>query len=159
MTTQCKGPNQSHKKHSCLDDNRPYIFLFDYFVDNERRWCNLHNRVLKGEISFFLYSFISRYNEHWNFSLGPPQGSKLLAFIFIHFRSFSNIHSLVNEWTFIHYYTVLSSCKLSSSILFTYTFPFLKMQVCKMNEKFNNVWMSIRSLVSEYLKMNGNVWK
>ena len=33
------------------------------------------------------------------------------------------------------------------------------MKVCKMNEKYNNVWMSIRLLVNEYLKMNGNVWK
>ena len=31
------------------------------------------------------------------------------------------------------------------------------MIVCKMNENYNNVCVSIRSLVNEYLKMNGNV--
>ena len=29
------------------------------------------------------------------------------------------------------------------------------MKVWKMNENYNNVWMSIRLLVNEYLKMNG----
>ena len=35
----------------------------------------------------------------------------------------------------------------------------MTMKVSKMNEKYNNVWMSIRSLVNAYLTMNGNVWK
>ena len=38
--------------------------------------------------------------------------------------------------------------------LLPYTFPFLKMTVWKMNKKYYNVWMSIRSQVNEYLKMN-----
>ena len=83
-------------------------------------------------------------------------GLQALNFNFIHFHSFSNIHSLMNEYTFINHFTFRSSCKLS---LFTYTFPIPKMKVCKMNEKYNNVWMSICSLVNEYLKMNGNIWK
>ena len=29
------------------------------------------------------------------------------------------------------------------------------MKVCKMNEMYDNVWMSFRSLVNEFLKMNG----
>ena len=29
------------------------------------------------------------------------------------------------------------------------------MKVSKMNEKYKNVWMSIRLLVNEHLKMNG----
>ena len=33
------------------------------------------------------------------------------------------------------------------------------MKVCKMNEKYNNVCMSIRSLVNAFLKMNGNACK
>ena len=69
------------------------------------------------------------------------------------------VHSLVNEWTIIYYYTFRSYCKLS---LFTYTFPFfplLKTKFCKMNKKYNNVWMSIRSLVNEYLKMSWKVWQ
>ena len=33
------------------------------------------------------------------------------------------------------------------------------MKVCKMNEKYKNVCTSIRSLVNEYLKMNGTVSK
>ena len=41
--------------------------------------------------------------------------------------------------------------------LFTYTFLLLKMKVCMMNEKYNNVKMSIRSLVNEYLKINRNI--
>ena len=28
------------------------------------------------------------------------------------------------------------------------------MKVCKTNEQYNNVWMSIRSQVNEYLKIN-----
>ena len=58
-------------------------------------------------------------------------GYKLQTLALIPFRSFSNIHSLVNEWTYIHFYTFRSSCKLS---LFTYTFSILKLKVCKMNE-------------------------
>ena len=33
----------------------------------------------------------------------------------------------------------------SLQTLFTYSFALLMMKVCKMNERYNNVWMSIRS--------------
>ena len=71
-------------------------------------------------------------------------------------------NSLTSERMDIHtilYSSFISQTFISKISLSTYTFSFLKMKVCEMNEKYNNLWMSIRSLVNAFLKLNENVWQ
>ena len=102
-----------------------------------------------------------KYQTWWNFIYPWAPNSKLSFYAFPFIFKYSFTSERIDIHIFLYFSFILQTSIFILS-LFTYTFPSLKMKLCMMNEKYNNVWMficSLRSLVNEYLAINGNIWK
>ena len=86
------------------------------------------------------------------------QGSKLYCHTFLFIFKYSFTSERMNIHTLLYFSFILQTFIFKNGNLKGNN-ESLKMKVCNMNKKYNNVWMSIRLLVNEYLKMNGNVWQ